>query len=102
MNDCERTLRHQVEQQEPQNRLHRQTLTVEEFAVLAGIGRSTAYEAARRGEIPARRIGSRYVIPVALARVWLGELDIAGDPVPAHWRGVENGADRAEGAPGGD
>lgn len=71
MNDGERTLQHQVDEEEPRDRLHRQTLTVEEFAVLAGIGRSTAYEAARRGEIPARRIGNRYVIPVVLTRAWL-------------------------------
>lgn len=65
--------------------LMRQTLTVEEFATLAGIGRSTAYEAARSGEIPARRIGSRFVIPVAMARQWLGDPDPSASSVPSRW-----------------
>ena len=48
----------------------RQTLTVEEAARVLGIGRSAAYIAARRGDLPAIRIGRRYVIPrVALERM---------------------------------
>ena len=37
--------------------------TIEEAARLLGIGRSTAYEAARRGEIPTIRIGRRLLVP---------------------------------------
>ncbi len=47
-----------------------QTLTVAEAARLLGIGRGLAYEAARRGDIPALRIGRRFVVPrVALERL---------------------------------
>jgi excisionase family DNA binding protein len=62
--------------------LARQTITVEEFAELAGIGRTTAYEAARRGEIPARRIGRRYVLPMPLVRQWFGEVEPSTDLAP--------------------
>ena len=38
----------------------RQTLTVEEVATILGVSRNSAYEAVKRGEIPAlRRAGSR-------------------------------------------
>lgn len=43
----------------------RPTLTVKEAAELLGIGRNTAYEAVKRGEIPSIRIGSRVVVPRA-------------------------------------
>ena len=58
--------------------LGRYTITVSEFADLVGIGRTAAYEAARRNEIPVRRIGSRYVMPVALVMQWLGYADEPG------------------------
>jgi excisionase family DNA binding protein len=45
--------------------IERQTLTVEEAARVLGISRSSAYEAARRGELPIVRIGRRYVVPRA-------------------------------------
>jgi excisionase family DNA binding protein len=50
----------------------RLTVTVEEAATLLGLGRSAAYEAARRGEIPTRRLGRRIVVPVPLLLQWLG------------------------------
>jgi excisionase family DNA binding protein len=50
----------------------RLTVTVEEAASLLGMGRSAAYEAARRGQIPTRRLGRRIVIPVPLLLNWLG------------------------------
>lgn len=50
----------------------RLTVTVEEAATILGLGRSAAYEAIRRGEIPARRLGRRIVIPVPLLLDWLG------------------------------
>ena len=43
----------------------RMTLTVTEAAELLGIGRSAAYEATRRGQIPTLRIGRRILIPWA-------------------------------------
>lgn len=41
----------------------RRTMSVEEAAVALGIGRTTAYQAVRRGELPALRIGRRVVVP---------------------------------------
>ena len=41
----------------------RKTLTIPEAANALGIGRNTAYEAARRGEIPTIRIGKRLLVP---------------------------------------
>ena len=41
----------------------KQTYTVEEAARILGIGRQTAYELARRGELPGvRRLGKRFII----------------------------------------
>lgn len=39
------------------------TLTVEQAAKLLGVGRNQTYEAVARGELPAMRIGRRWVIP---------------------------------------
>ena len=43
----------------------RPTITVDEAAAALGIGRATAYEAVRRGEIPSIRLGRRIVVPTA-------------------------------------
>jgi excisionase family DNA binding protein len=52
----------------------RATLTIEEAAQLLRISKSLAYLAARRGEIPTLRIGSRWVVPrVQLERLIAGE-----------------------------
>ncbi len=50
----------------------RVTLGVEEVAALLGLGRTAAYEAARRGEIPSRRLGRRVIVPVPALLDWLG------------------------------
>ncbi len=55
----------------------RLTLTVPEAAVLLGISRGSAYEAARSGILPVRRIGRRLVVPRQALAAWLagaGEL----------------------------
>jgi excisionase family DNA binding protein len=41
------------------------TISVPEAGRRLGIGRNTAYEAARQGQIPTIRIGRRVVVPVA-------------------------------------
>jgi excisionase family DNA binding protein len=41
----------------------RLTLTIEETAELLGVGRSTCYDAARRGEIRTVRLGRRILVP---------------------------------------
>ena len=40
-------------------------LSVPEAASRLGIGRNSAYEAVRRGEIPTIRIGKRILVPVS-------------------------------------
>jgi len=48
-----------------------ETLTVREVAQKLRIGLNQSYEAVRRGDIPAIRIGGRYVIPVKAFEKWL-------------------------------
>ena len=43
----------------------RLVLTIEEAGKLLGLGRSGTYEAARRGDIPTLKIGSRILVPKA-------------------------------------
>ena len=50
----------------------RLTLSVEEVASLLGLGRTATYEAARRSEIPSRRLGRRVIVPVPALLDWLG------------------------------
>jgi excisionase family DNA binding protein len=50
----------------------RLTLTVEEAAEALGIGRSAAYAAVIRGEIPCIKLGRRRLIPRAKLEVMLG------------------------------
>lgn len=56
----------------------RMTLSVEEAAEALGIGRTLAYEAARRGEIPTIRIGRRLVVPRAALDQLLGSPAMEG------------------------
>ena len=66
--------------------ISRQALSIEEAAIELGIGRTTAYQAARRGELPVLRIRRRMVVPrAALARL------LAGDAMPARVDARRNG-----------
>ena len=58
----------------------RLTVTVEEAASLLSLGRTAAYESARRGEIPTRRLGRRLIVPVPALLAWLdaGETKVNG------------------------
>lgn len=58
----------------------RTTLTITEAAELLGIGRSAAYEAARRGELPTRRLGRRLLVPVPALLRWLDAADADAHP----------------------
>jgi excisionase family DNA binding protein len=49
----------------------RVTYTVPEVAALLGISRATTYAMLRAGEIPARRIGSRWIIACRRFDAWL-------------------------------
>jgi excisionase family DNA binding protein len=48
------------------------TISIEQAAKVLGLGRTAAYEAARRGEFPTRRLGRRVVVPVPALLDWLG------------------------------
>jgi excisionase family DNA binding protein len=55
--------------------MERMTMSVPEAAILLGIGRTSAYEAARKGEIggvPVIRVGGRIRIPTAKLADLLG------------------------------
>jgi excisionase family DNA binding protein len=53
--------------------LERQTLTVEEAGQILGLGRCSAYEAVKVGDIPSLRIGRRLIVPrAALERMLAG------------------------------
>ncbi len=56
-----------------------QTLTysVDEVAALLGIARGVAYESVRTGEIPATRVGRRWLIPRRRFHAWLDGEDLA-------------------------
>ena len=46
--------------------------TISEAACMLGISRGSAYEAAKRGEIPTIRIGRRLLVPLAALERMLG------------------------------
>ena len=52
----------------------KQTYTVEEAARILGIGRQTAYELARRGELPGiKRLGGRFIVSRIQLEEYLGK-----------------------------
>ena len=53
------------------------TISVEYSGQLLGLSRPSAYEAARRGDIPVIRIGRRMIVPTAKILAMLG-LDASG------------------------
>ena len=50
----------------------RATITVEEAAEILGLGRTAAYDAIHRGQLPVRRVGRRLFVPVPALMAWLG------------------------------
>jgi excisionase family DNA binding protein len=50
----------------------RATIRVDEAAAVLGVGRSAAFEAARRGELPVIRLGKRLLVPVPQLLALLG------------------------------
>ena len=57
----------------------RLTISIDETASLLGLGRTAAYEAARRGEIPSRKLGRRVIVPVPALLEWLGATSNLGE-----------------------
>lgn len=48
------------------------TITVEQAPSVLGLGRTAAYEAAKRGEFPTRKLSRRVLVPVPALLEWLG------------------------------
>ncbi len=46
-------------------------ITVEEMGELLGIGRTKAYDVARRADFPTIRLGNRMLIPIKALEAWL-------------------------------
>jgi hypothetical protein len=55
------------------------TITIEDAGTVLGIGRSSAYAAARRGDLPTITIGRRKVVPTARLRAMLGMAASGGE-----------------------
>ncbi len=49
------------------------TISVEGFARMVGVSRTSAYAAARRGDIPVLRIGHRILVPTVAVYRLLGQ-----------------------------
>lgn len=64
---------------EPRPAHNPNVLQIPEVARRLGVHPQSAYAAAARGEIPARRIGRRWVVPAAAFERWLGH---AGSDAP--------------------
>ena len=64
--------------------MKRKTITVPEAASMLGVSRNLAYEAVRRGELPAIRVGRRLVVPLKAIEELLESAPTAVDR-----RGVE-------------
>ena len=57
----------------------RVVITVEEVAKLLDVGRTSAYAAVKRGEIPSIKVGRRLLVPVAaLERMLAGDSLVQG------------------------
>lgn len=81
----------------PDEARDRATLTVEEAAEILGIGRSAAYAAVRRDEIPSLRLGRRVLVPTAPLLRLLG----LEDEIPGGTSAEEPDADESERPPTG-
>ena len=60
----------------PEKERQSRVVSVREAAKILGIGRDSAYAAARKGEIPTIRIGRRLLVPIdALERMLQGQVN---------------------------
>ncbi len=60
----------------------RAVYTVREVAYLLSLSLGATYALVRAGEIPARRLGSRWVIPRARFEQWLDDCTVQPEPGP--------------------
>ena len=61
----------------------RAVYTVREVAHLLSLSLGATYALVRAGEIPARRLGARWVIPRARFEQWLDDCTVQPEPDPA-------------------
>lgn len=54
--------------------LERSALSINEFCLRAGIGRTRAYEEIKAGRLHTVKCGSRRLVPVASEEAWLNRL----------------------------
>lgn len=57
----------------------RATITVEEAADLLGMGRNQVYAACQNGQLPALKLGARWVVPVPRLLALLGADEQEGE-----------------------
>jgi len=58
------------------------TYTVKEVAAMLRLNLGGTYELIRAGEIPAKRLGGRWVVPVHRFHAWLGDAqDVESAPI---------------------
>lgn len=57
----------------PRKRMEAAVYSVQEAADLLGLSLGSAYNLVRLGEIPAKQLGSRWVVPKARFHAWLDE-----------------------------
>jgi excisionase family DNA binding protein len=69
----------------------RAVYTVREVAHLLDLALGTAYALVRAGEIPAKKIGARWVIPRAAFHAWLDDCRPPAEPDPPAWSGWQFG-----------
>lgn len=59
------------------NDKHKLALSIAEFAQICGVGRSTLYEAIKRGDLKVRKAGRRSLILREEGLDWLAKLPVA-------------------------
>jgi excisionase family DNA binding protein len=64
----------------PEHKPERATLTVDEAGTLLGLSRSTAYRAVQAGQLPAIRVGRRWLIPRAAIERLLASAETGAGP----------------------
>jgi excisionase family DNA binding protein len=57
------------------------TYTVKEVAAMLRLNLGGTYQLIRAGQIPAKRLGSRWIVPVHRFHAWLDAQDAESDPV---------------------
>jgi excisionase family DNA binding protein len=56
--------------------------SIEEFARLAGLGRTTVYQEIRNGRLRPLKVGKRTLVPADEARCWLARLGASHAQLP--------------------